>query len=149
MTEALAPVVAPRRRVRTWRRGVTAWAAVVLVAALAVGGVTIGWAASMVTGSSAVAAGRTVTATCDPAPAWTWTFAKDAAGKVAAVTVGGVAATCAGGAVAVSLGDGSGTPTVGSADLVCTTTCSATVPFTSGLRYPSRITSVRAVVSAP
>ena len=137
----------PRARVRTWSRGVTSLLAVGVLGAL---GVTAGWAASLTTAPTFLAAGSAVTSTCDPAPAWTYAFGKNEQGQVATVVVANVAVGCAGGGLAVTLGDGSGVPAFGStATLTCSTTCSATVPLTSGLRYPSGITTVQGVVTGP
>lgn len=139
--------VAPRGRPHRWSRGVTA---VTAVAALTTVGALAGWAASTTVGPGLLASGRAATPSCDPAPAWTYSFGADAQGRVATVTVADIAVACAGGGLALTLGDGSGTPSFGRVGaLTCATTCSATVPITDGLRYPSRITTVNGVVTAP
>lgn len=138
---------ASRRHRSRWFRGA---AAVVVVTGAATAGVVAGWAASVTVGPGLLAAGRAVTSSCDPAPAWTYTFGTDAQGRVATVVVGNVAAACAGGGLALTLGDGTGSPAWGrTASMTCAARCTASVPITDGLRFPSRITTVRGVVTAP
>ena len=113
-------------------------------------GVLAAFAASGSFSSQSVAAGLGSVAACDGAPAWAYSFGKNANGQVSSVSITNIAAACSGGSMQVTLAGpvlaSNGTATVSPA---CGGTCSVTVPFSSGLLFPSEITAANALIVGP
>lgn len=128
----------------------------ILIASVAVVAVAffVGAVAAFATGGSftgqSVAGGLGSVATCDSSPAWLYSFTKNASGQVSAVSISNISAACTGGSMQVTLAGlslaSNGTATV---IPVCAGTCSVTVPFSSGLLFPSEITAANALIVGP
>ena len=125
------------------------WSAVAVFAVLFCGAVAA-FAASGSFSSQSITAGLGSVAACDSAPAWNYSFGKNANGQVSSVLISNIASTCSGGSMQVTLAGpvlaSNGTPTVIPA---CGGTCSVTVPFSSGLLFPSQITAANALIVGP
>ncbi len=106
------------------------------------------FAAGLDLSSDTLSAGTTPVARCDPTPGdWAYSFTKNSAGAVTAVTVSGIAAGCAGGAL--SLGTSPSGATGGPATVTsCTSTCSATVSI-APTALPAQLTSLTVLIVGP
>jgi hypothetical protein len=115
-----------------------------------VGGMTAAFAATASVNSETVSGGLGTVAACDPAPSWSYAFAKNASGQVTSVQITNIAPSCAGGSMQVSLAGSTlssvGTPTEIS---TCGGTCSVTVPFSTSLLFPADISAANALIVGP
>ena len=124
------------------------WVAAVISALTA--GVSIAFATTASVSGQSVTAGIGSVSVCDPAPAWSYAFAKNSNGQVNSVEITNIDVTCAGGSMQVTLAgpvlSSTGTPTPISS---CVATCAVTVPFIVDLLYPSQITAANALIVGP